>query len=97
MGIAAESQPGIITIDDMPSPLATDSTKGLFFENINSAPYQGVTRDLRVYVVGDSYRVDTTTPGPLHGIPHSGNFFITNGGVSKDGILLTTDQVLMDA
>jgi len=48
-------------------------------------------------VVGDAYRVDTATPGPLFGIPHSGHYFITNGGTDNDGILLTTDQVLLGA
>jgi hypothetical protein len=50
-----------------------------------------------VNVVGDAYRVDPATPGPLFGIPHSGHFFITNGGASNDGILLTTRQVLLGA
>ena len=36
-------------------------------------------------------------PGPLFGIPHSGHDFITNGGTDNDGILLTTDQVLLGA
>jgi hypothetical protein len=48
-------------------------------------------------LVGDAYRVDTATPGPLFGIPHSGHYFITNGGTDNDGILLTTNQVLLGA
>src|SRR5215469_17498695 len=94
MGLAAESQAGLITFDDLPSPPATDSATGLFFANQNSALYQGVTWDSRVTVVGDAYRVDTATPGPLFGIPHSGHYFITNGGTDNDGIVLTTNQVL---
>jgi hypothetical protein len=97
MGFAAESQAGLITFDDLPSPPATDRATGLFFANNNSALYQGVTWDSRVNVVGDAYRVDTATPGPLFGIPHSGNFFITNGGKANDGILLTTDRILLGA
>jgi hypothetical protein len=97
MGLAAESRAGLITFDDLPSLPATDSTTGLFFANNNSALYQGVTWDSRVTVVGDAYRVDTVTPGPLFGIPHSGHYFITNGGESNDGILLTTDQILQGA
>jgi hypothetical protein len=95
--LAAESQAGIITFDDLPSPPATDSLTGLFFANNSRALYQGVTWDSRVDVVGDAYRVDTGTPGPLFGIPHSGHFFITNGGVDNDGIVLTTDQILRGA
>jgi hypothetical protein len=97
MGFAAESQAGLITFDDLPSPPATDGATGLFFANNKSALYGGVTWDPRVNVVGDAYRVDTATPGPLFGIPHSGDFFITNGGEDNDGILLTTDQVLLGA
>jgi hypothetical protein len=96
-GFAAESRAGLVTFDDLPSPPATDSLTGLFFANNNSALYQGVTWDSRVNVVGDAYRVDPVTPGPLYGIPHSGHYFITNGGVDNDGILLTTDQVLLGA
>jgi hypothetical protein len=97
MGITTESQAGIITFDDLPSPPATNTATGLFFANNNSDLYHGVTWDSRVNVVGDAYRVDTTTPGPLFGIPHSGSYFITNGGASNDGILLTTNQILMGA
>jgi hypothetical protein len=97
VGFAAESQAGLITFDDLPSPPPTNSLTGLFFANNNSNLYQGVTWDSRVTVVGDAYRVDTVTPGPLFGIPHSGHYFITNGGEDNDGILLTTDQVLRGA
>jgi len=97
LGFATGSRAGIITFDDLPSPPATNSLTGLFFANNNSALYQGVTWDSRVDVVGDAYRVDTATPGPLFGIPHSGHFFITNGGQANDGILLTTDQILRGA
>jgi hypothetical protein len=97
IGFASGSRAGIITFDDLSSPPATNSLTGLFFANNNSALYQGVTWDSRVDVVGDAYRVDTATPGPLFGIPHSGHFFITNGGQANDGILLTTNQVLRGA
>ena len=97
MGLAAESRAGLITFDDLPSPPATDSLTGLFFANNHSTVYQGITWDSRVDVVGDAYRVDTATPGPLFGIPHSGHFFITNGEDPNDGILLTTNQILLGA
>jgi hypothetical protein len=94
---ATEAHAGLVTFDDLPSPPATDSLTGLSFANSGSAVYQGVTWDSRVTVVGDAYRVDTATPGPLFGIPHSGHYFITSGGADNDGIVLTTDHVLMGA
>jgi hypothetical protein len=97
VGLTAESQADLITFDDLPSLPATDSATGLFFANHNGSLYQGVTWDPRVNVVGDAYRVDTATPGPLFGIPHSGHFFVTNGGAANDGILLTTDRILLGA
>jgi hypothetical protein len=90
LGLAAESKSAIITFDDLPSPPATNSATGLFVANQNSSLHHGVTWDSRINIVGDAYRVDTSTPGPLFGIPHSGNYFITNGGAFNDGILLTT-------
>ena len=95
--ILCPAQKLAITFDDLPSPPATDSATGLFFANNNSDLYQGVTWDSRVNVVGDAFRVDPVTPGPLFGLPHSGHYFITNGGAENDGVLLTTDQVLLGA
>src|SRR5262249_53435585 len=97
MGLAVNAQAGIVTFDDLPAPPPTNSATGLFFANNSSALYQGVAWDSRVNVVGDAYRADPTTPGPFFGIPHSGHFFITNGGEANDGILLTTNQVLRGA
>jgi PEP-CTERM motif len=96
-GCSAASQAGIVTFDDLASPPATDSATSLFNANNNSDLYHGVVWDSRVNVVGDAFRVDPVTPGPLFGIPHSGHFFITNGGQSNDGILLSTNQILMGA
>jgi hypothetical protein len=95
--LAAESRAGIITFDDLPSPPDTDTATGLFFANNGSSLYHGVRWDSRANVVGDEYRVDPTTPGPLFGIPHSGHYFLSNGSGDNDGLLLTTDQVLMGA
>jgi hypothetical protein len=97
IGLAAPSQAGLITFDDLPSPPALDSATSLFNANNGSDLYHGVTWDSRVNVVGDAFRVDPNTPGPLFGIPHSGHYFITNGSGPNDGILLTTDQVLLGA
>lgn len=97
LGVAARTEADLVTFDDLPSLPATNSSTGLFFANGSSLLYHGVTWDSRINVVGDESRVDTTTPGPLFGIPHSGHYFITNGGASNDGIILTTNQVLQGA
>jgi PEP-CTERM motif len=97
LGVVAESNAGLVTFDDLPTPPPTNSTTGLFFANNSSALYNGVTWDSRVTVVGDEFRVNTNPPGPLFGIPHSGHFFITNDSQANNGILLTTDQVLQGA
>lgn len=76
-------------------PAVADGT-GFEFANGGSLDYAGVRWDARLYVVGDAYRVDAATPGPLFGLPHSGSFFINNHN-GADGILLETLQVLTGA
>ncbi|MCY2965000.1 MAG: hypothetical protein NT069_15415, partial [Planctomycetota bacterium] len=88
---------GVATFDDLPTPGATNSSVGLFYANGNSSTYQGVVWDSRLSVVGDQYRIDTGTPGPVYGLPHSGHYFLTNAGVSNDQILLSTNQLLTGA
>lgn len=97
LGWVAAAPAGLATFDDLLTPPPVDSATGLFFANNSSDVYQGVTWDSRVTVVGDEYRVDTGTPGPLFGIPNSGDYFITNGGVDNDGMILTTNQILTGA
>jgi len=84
----------IATFDDLPSPPALDGSTGLQFANSNSLSYLGITWDGNFSVVGDQYRVDTSTPGPLFGQPHSPHYFVTNGSNGADGLLITTDLVL---
>ena len=94
---AARLQVATATFDDLPVlPALTDST-GLFFANNDSRAYDGVTWDDRFTVVGDAYRVDTATPGPLFGIPHSGHYFVSNGSGANDGLLIMTPLVLTSA
>ncbi len=97
IGWHAVAAAGLATFDDFATPPATTGSTGLFFANGDSSVYQGVIWDSRVTVVGDDYRIDTSTPGPLFGIPHSGDYFITNDSPSNDGILLTTTQILTGA
>lgn len=96
-GWGAIAEGGIATFDDLATPPPVTSATGLFFANSDSSDYQGVAWDDRVTVVGDEYRVDTGTPGPLFGIPNSGDYFITNGGVDNNGIEITTNQYLTSA
>lgn len=93
----ASAHAALATFDDLVAPPALDSATGLFFANGASSSYGGVTWDSRFTVVGDAYRVDTSTPGPLFGLPHSGHYFVTNQGAGNDGLLINTTQVLTGA
>jgi len=86
----------IATFDDLPNPPPLASPSSLQSVNNNSLSYKGVTWDSNFTVVGDQYRVDTITPGPLYGKPHSGHYFVTNQS-GADGLLITTDMVLTGA
>lgn len=96
-GVAAQA--ALVTFDDLGAPPPVDSATGLFFANGASSSYGGVTWDSRFTVVGDAYRVDTATPGPLFGLPHSGHYFVTNqgDGAGNDGLTLSTTMVLTGA
>lgn len=92
--------------DDLPTAPAINSATGLFFANNDSASYGGVVWESGFTVAGSEYRVDTGSivdpvrpPGPLFGIPRSGQYFLTNSGngVSNDAMLLTTSLVLTEA
>jgi len=86
----------IATFDDLPAPPKVDSSSSLQLANKNSLSYQGITWDDGFDVVGDEHRVDTVTPGPFYGKPHSPHYFVTNQG-GADGLLITTDMVLTGA
>ena len=99
-GLAASAQAALLTFDDLPTLPAADSNQDLYFSNNSSSVYGGVTWDPGFAIVGDAYRVDTGTPGPLFGLPHSGHYFLTNRGYqggSNDAMMLTTSQVLTGA
>ncbi len=93
----APAQAAMATFDDLPALPAADAGTGLLYANNSSLDYAGVTWDDRFTVTGDQYRVDTVTPGPLFGIPHSGHYFVTNGSASNDGLLITTPLLLTGA
>jgi len=87
------------SFDDLSALPAVNAATGLYFANGDSLIYQGVTWDERFKVVGDAYRVDPATPGPLYGIPHSGNYFVTSelDDPLNDGLLITTPLRLTGA
>lgn len=82
------------TFDDLPTPPALNSATGLQFANNNSLDYSGVLWDSGFRVVGDQYKVDPVA-GPDFGLPHSGQYFVTNenGG----SVTLTTSLLLTGA
>ncbi|MDP2835346.1 MAG: PEP-CTERM sorting domain-containing protein [Pseudomonadota bacterium] len=92
------AQAVLATFDGLATPPALDSSTGLFFANNGSSIYGGVTWDSRFTVVGDAYRVDPPS-GPLFGLPHSGQYFVTNGGTGagNDGLTINTSMVLTGA
>lgn len=94
----ASAQADLATFDDLGAPPALDSATGLYFANGASSSYAGVTWDSRFTVVGDAYRVAGSS-GPLFGLPHSGNYFVTNQatGAGNDGLSIDTTQVLTGA
>ena len=94
--VASHASTVVATFDDLPLPPALNSASGLQYTNAsNSLVYQGVTWDSHFSVVGDQYQVDVHG-GPLFGIPHSGDYFVTNqDGIS--GMAITTDKVLTGA
>ena len=96
VGLVGTAQAAAVaTFDDLPTPPATNSSGGLFFANNGSLVYKGVTWS-GVSVVGDAYRVDPGTPGPLFGLPTSRHYAITNQD-GASGLTLTTAQVLTGA
>lgn len=85
-----------LSFDDLPTPPAVDTGTDIEFANGGSTSYQGVVWDSRLRVYGNAYRVDPPS-GPLFGIPHSGQYFVTNGGNGVDAITLTTSMPLLGA
>jgi len=104
--LTGAAQAVTLGFDDLPTPPAINSTTGLFFANNDSATYGGVVWESGLTVGGSQYRVEPGSivdpiepPGPLFGIPRSGQYFLTNSGngVTNDAMLLTTSLVLTEA
>lgn len=92
-GAAAQIVAGF---EDLPSPPALDDYTHLYDATGTGSTYDGVGWDSRFRVVGRDLRIDPDAP--LFGLPHSGDYYVTNeaddGG---DGLLLTTSLVLTGA
>lgn len=99
-GVLGAAQAGTLGFDDLPTPPALDALGGLYYANADSSSYGGVVWDNGLAIGGEQFRVQTQpVPGPLFGIPHSGQRYLTNqgNGLSNDAMLLTTPLVLTGA
>ncbi len=89
-----------LSFDNLPVPPALSASVDFVSANGGSLSYGGVTWDPGLSVVGNAYRVDAVTPGPLFGVPHSGSYFITNNtsdASNGDRVTLTTNLILTGA
>jgi hypothetical protein len=98
LSIANPTRAITINFDNLSNQPARDGT--IPFEQANgSKTLNGVTFENSpngqpLNVTGDQYRVDSVTPGPTFGVPHSGNYFLNNRG---NPAFLTTSLVLTEA
>jgi hypothetical protein len=78
---------------------ALNASATLFEANGNSQVLGGVTWDTRIRVTGRGNRTGGDLSNPLSGIPHGGDFFITNEAYpdAGNGITLQTTQLLEGA
>jgi len=84
-----------LTFDDMPGAVI-DGNVNFEFVNGGSTVYHGITWDDRLRVFGDQYKVGSTSEEPYYGVPHSGNYALSNTD-GTDGVYITTDRVLLSA
>ena len=96
LAVAPASATVLVDFESLATPPALDAATGFEFANGGSLDLAGVRWDAELYVVGAGYRVDAATPGPLYGLPHSGDHYVGNHN-GADGILLETTQVLTGA
>lgn len=96
-GAPAAAQNTTVGFETLPEPPATDGAMGLYYANGSSSLYEGVVWDMRLRVVGADYRI--AQGSPLYGLPHGGDYFVTNegDGSTNDGLRITTGRVLLGA
>lgn len=96
----AAAQDLTVGFENLATPLPLTQAMGLYYLNGASQVYEGITWDMRLRVVGADYRIeDAGRVTPLYGVPHAGSYYVTNegGGVSNDGLHITTGRVLLGA
>ncbi len=88
-----------VGFEGLPQAPALNSGGSLFEANGNSQVLGGVTWDNRIRVTGRENRTGGDLSNPLSGIPHGGDFFITNEAYpdAGNGITLQTTQLLEGA
>lgn len=94
--LASEARAQTATFDDMPGAIINSGTGILYANGGANTVYEGVTWDDRLSVFGDQYKVGGGPTDPYYGVPHSGNYALTNAA-GTDGILITTDKILTSA
>jgi hypothetical protein len=101
VGSAAMAQTFTVGFENLQDPPALDGAGQLRYANGTSDLYEGIVWDQAFSVIGSQYRTNGDPSNPLHGVPHTGNFYVTNegtsGGSGGDGIMITTSHVLLGA
>ncbi|MCT0224789.1 Ig-like domain-containing protein, partial [Synechococcus sp. CS-1328] len=85
-----------IGFEQFATELTPSQTSGIVYINGGSSVIDGVGFDPRIRVVGNDYRV-AAPDGPVYGIPHGGQYFISNAEAETDDILLSTSRVLVES
>ena len=86
-----------INFDNLPGLGPVTQSQSLSDANGGSSTINGVTFASNFSVVGDEYRVGGAAPNPAFGVPHSGNYFVTNGNTPNDDLIITTTSILTEA
>jgi hypothetical protein len=88
-----------VGFEDLPALPGVSGTASLYEANGNSSVIGGITWDSRLRVTGGEHRTSGDLSNPLSGIPHGGDFFITNEAYPDAGnaITLGTTMVLTGA
>jgi hypothetical protein len=90
------TQAGVLaTFDDLASPPPLNDKTLLSVANNNNSIYDGIQWDTRFLVIGDEYKLGSSSP--FFGIPHSPHYYVTNGSDGASGLTITTGLVLTGA
>lgn len=98
--IACAAQAAVfVGFENLVSAPPVTGTASLYEANGNSSVIEGITWDSRLRVTGDQNRTSGDPSNPLSGIPHGGDFFITNEAYpdAGDAVTIGTSLVLTGA